>query len=98
MSINLEEINKQIQELDLPPRQKDAVLKLISIKTSSDMEKPILAIGGFKNELTTKSDSLKNVFHTRIESLKGEIKLVSWIIGVIMGAITLLLAIIAMKS
>ncbi len=65
-------------------QQRDAILNLIDTKIETDMK-----------EVIAKIESQNQKFDMQTQSLKNEIKIVYWVIGI---AMTILLAIIALKK
>ena len=76
--MELHEINKIIKSL--PEKHKDAILKLIDIKTNEDMREVIQTI-----------KHLENRVDSQINRVDSQIKIILWVLGII---ITLIVSII----
>ncbi|QHN64526.1 hypothetical protein [Bergeyella cardium] len=76
--MELHEINEIIKSL--PEKHKDAILKLIDIKTNEDMKEVIQTI-----------KHLENRVDSQINRVDSQIKIILWVLGII---ITLIVSII----
>ena len=87
--MELHEINKIIKSL--PEKHKDAILKLIDIKTNEDMREVIQTIKHLENRVDSQIKHLENRVDSQISRVDSQIKIILWVLGII---ITLIVSVI----
>jgi hypothetical protein len=83
--MNLSEVSSSLENISLPPDQKEAILQLIDAKINSDMKEVIARM----NELESKLEVKIQMTH---DKLSNEIKIVYWVIGIAMAVILFVVA------
>ena len=96
--MKFEILEEEIEKIGGSKESKKAVLKLIDLKTNSDMREVINAIDKFRIEVDSFKNELNTKLETSIGSLKSENSSIKWLIGGIFVAITILLAIVTLKK
>ena len=102
--MKLNKLNEDIKKLELPEKQKNAILQLIDIKTEQEMEKVLNRFDAIKEVMQSEISSIKESMQSEISSIKesvqSEIRSVNdkimttrYIIGAGLGIIALLITI-----
>ncbi len=76
----LTDINQETEKIEGNSQQKQAILKLIEIKTDSDMK-----------EVIAKMEGMQIAIDTKFSSLKSEITILKWLIGIVVALLTAVL-------
>ena len=60
--MKLNKLNEDIKKLNLPKKQKNAILQLIDLKTELDMREVIMEIKSMKSEFESKFSAIESKF------------------------------------
>ena len=68
--MKLNKLNEDIKKLNLPEKQKNAILQLIDIKTEQEMEKVLNRFDAIKEAMQSEISSIKESMQFEISSIK----------------------------
>jgi hypothetical protein len=81
-----------LENIPLPPEQKNAMLQLIDGKINNDMKEVIAEIRSLEGRLESKIQMLDNKIQLIHDKLSNEIKVVYWVVGIAMAVMIFVVA------
>ena len=75
--MKLNKLNEDIKKLELPEKQKNAILQLIDLKTEQEMEKVLNRFDAMQSEISSIKESMQSEISSIKESMQSEIRSVN---------------------